>query len=276
MRRALAPIVMAALLAACSGADAPPPPSLSGALPGVATPGYDAPRDGVARLAMLEAFSRQYERGATDYPDHTVRMMRDARIHVLRTDRRFVKKHAAAIRAAVASALGEAAAAQMTTPQTMQSAFAGAKPETVGVIVDALRAQAVPAREPVAFDPELKTHIGRFKSRFARATLSDCRWSEMERLIGSNHDELATLVGFHPDAGYRCEVEVSFKMPSGHMRTFPVSGSPHFVLDREGEWRYFGRFEGMERRPYPIELDADILRDPYTAVRKGAFFHPDV
>ena len=108
--------------------------------------------------------------------------------------------------------------------------------------------------------------IEAYEDHFRRLEIESCRWTEMKRLIGSGHEAMAFIHGVHPEKGYRCEFKLKIEKNKGYPREIHSAG--FWVKLETGEWAYYGKFPGVDKRPRKQKLDEKLLKNPEKTIMR--------
>jgi hypothetical protein len=266
MRR-LATIFFCLGLAACGGESA----EKSGVMPGIATGGYNAPTQNEATASYLLGFERRYNIPELDYPEDIKARIRKARIERFERDMRIGRKRSKMIARLALMALNDPEAIALL--EEIKNA-PDDEEENIRLMMrlftltsDQNQRPALSASQRARiYDKAIKT----YKRQFRDLNVSACRWTEMQRLIGSGHDAMAFIHGQHPAQGYRCEVDLTLEKNRGYPRVTSFTG--FWVKDQSGEWDYYGNFESVGLKPRRQQLDPDMLRDPEGTIMRQSRF----
>ena len=210
-------ILLPALSLAACGGDSEPK---SGALPGPTTASYDAPTNYEASASYKRGFTDRFDIPELDYPQDIKDRIRAARLEKFERRMRSAKKRQEIITklALTAVAVKDPDARQLLKDlkdnpkkipdaQSMSQLFALAGSQSN-------RKKLTKAERQKKYGDAVKLS----KSQFKRLTVESCRWTEMKRLIGSGHEQMAFIYGVHPTHGYKCEVELTTEKRRGYPR----------------------------------------------------------
>ena len=255
--RVLGAIFLCVGLAACSE-----PAPKTGAMPGVATGGYDAPSNAEAAAAYMAGFQARYDIPELDYPEDIKLRIRQAK------QKRFARDMAVAEkRQKIMSRLALTVLAQKD-PEAKElleklKNDSKAKPDTKDVTQIFAMFDRAPQRVSLSKserDRIYQNTIRDYKSDFRSLKIETCRWTEMTRLIGSGHEQMARIHGTHPTHGFKCAVDMKTEKNKGYPRIRHFNG--FWVKMPSGEWAYYGKFRGVEITPRLQGLNQNLLKDP--------------
>ena len=231
-------------------------------MPGIAKGPYDAPNNAEAAAAYMAGFQARYDIPELDYPQDVKDRIRTARLKRFDRDMRVAEKRTELMAKLALTVLAQKdPEARELLENLKDNPKTKPKPDQLNQLL--LMAESRPIRERLSKSEREKIYRGAiqdYKSEFRRLTIETCRWTEMTRLIGTRHEEMAFIHGSHPTHGYRCEVELKTEQRKGYPRL------RHFhdfwVKAADGNWDYYGRFRGVGISPRIQQLDQRLLKDP--------------
>ena len=234
----------------------------TGAMPGIADGGYDAPTSAEAAAAYMAGFQARYDIPELEYPLDIQRRIRAARVE--RLDRSM--KNAKA-RTELMAKLGLTVLAQ-SDPEAKkllkdlkENPNKAPDADNLNNILNMIDTQ--PKRQTLTRTERQIIYdkaVRQYKSNFRNLKVDSCRWTEMTRLIGSKHEEMAFIHGVHPTHGFRCAVELKYEKRKGYPRV--TEFNDFWVKNSSGDWMYFGRFRQVDIGPRRQRLNPALLRDP--------------
>lgn len=262
-----------AILAICTGlsgcSDTEPK---TGLMPGIANGGYDAPSNAEASAAFMAAFQARYDIPELDYPDHIKIRIRNARMAKLQEDmQKAAKRQELMAKLALAIKARKDPEAKRLLDEMKANAGQPVSPKAMGWMADLMDAQ--PQRSFLS-DSEreeiYQSAIKAYKKSFRNLEIENCRWTEMTRLIGSGHEELAAIHGEHPTHGFQCVGEMKTEARKGYPRH--TSFRSFWVKAPSGEWKYYGQFKGVGIAPRLQALDPRLLNTPEETIARQKTF----
>ena len=255
--RGLAALLVCFGLAAC-GEPAPK----SGVMPGIAGGPYEAPKNAEAAAAYMAGFHARYDIPELDYPQDIKDRIRAAR------NKRFIRDmEVAEKRQKIMSKLALTVLAQKdheakeVLKKLKENPKAKPGPSDINQLLGMIQSESSSERFTKSEREKIySTAIKEYKSAFRRLKIESCRWTEMKRLIGSRHEEMALIHGHHPTHGFQCSVELKTEQRKGYPRFRDIGD--FWVKGSDGNWDYFGRFYGVDVRPRRQRLNQNLLKDP--------------
>ena len=261
--RGLAALLVCFGLAACGE-----PAQKSGVMPGIAGGPYEAPKNAEAAASYMAGFHARYDIPELDYPQDIKDRIRAAR------NKRFIRDmEVAEKRQKIMSKLALTVLAQKdheakeVLKKLKENPKAKPGPSDINQLLGMIQSESSSERFTKSEREKIYgTAIKEYKSAFRSLKIESCRWTEMTRLIGSRHEEMAFIHGSHPTHGYRCEVELKTEKRKGYPRLRHFHG--FWIKAADGNWDYYGRFHGVDISPRTQELDQRLLDDPEGTIRR--------
>jgi len=250
-------ILICAGLTACSEST-----PKTGVMPGIATGGYDAPTNGEAAAAYMAGFQARYDIPELDYPEdikvriQNARQKRFARdMNIAETRQKMMAKLALTVMAQKDPEAKDLLKKLKDNPKTTPKA------SDISQLIAMM--DRGPKRQTLTKSEREKIYKGAlrdYKYSFRSLKIESCRWTEMTRLIGSGHEQMAFIHGTHPTQGYKCEVEMKTEVHKGYPRLTHFQA--FWVKAKNGNWTYYGKFRGVGISPRQLRLDQNLLKDP--------------
>lgn len=261
------PIILVIVLSAC-GETAPK----TGAMPGIANGGYDAPSNAEAAAAYMAGFQARYDIPELEYPEDIKARVRAARQAKMQTDMQVMEKRQEIIATLALTVLAQKDPEAKKLLKDLKD-NPKAQPDTGSMDQMFAMIESQPKRHRLS-ETERQTiyhqAVRDYKSDFKSLTVNTCRWTEMKRLIGSRHEEMAFIHGSHPTHGYMCAVDLQIEKRKGYPRT--SSFNDFWVKTHSGEWNYYGKYRNVGIGPRLQKLNPDILRDPEGTIMRQSIF----
>ena len=259
--RYLASLLICLGVSACSE-----PAPKTGAMPGVATGGYDAPSNAEAAAAYMKGFHERFDLPELDYPQDIKNRIKKARIDQFARHMRNGQK-----RQKVMAHLGLLATKDPETKKLLEVIKNTPKVKLDNDELTRLfaLAESQSDKHKISESERKKTYetaVKDYKRQFNNLNIETCRWTEMKRLIGSGHEEMAFIHGHHPTHGFLCSVELILEKRKGYPRV--TSFNDFWVKSQSGDWDYYGKFRGVEVRPRLQQLNSALLRDPEGTIKR--------
>lgn len=244
----------------------------TGVMPGTANDGYDAPSNAEAAAAYMSGFQARFDIQDLDYPEDIKDRIKAARrakfqqeMQNAKVRQEFIAKLSLTLLAQkdpeAKRLLKDIKKNPKQTPdaQTTQQIFAMLPP--------------MPKRNRqsnLERDQTYSSAVRRYKAEFRNLNIDTCRWTQMKRLIGSGHEEMALIHGQHPEKGFRCTVDLTIEKNKGYPRVYNFDA--FWVRSQSGDWQYFGTFRAIEVEPRLQRLNQDLLRDPEGTIMRQSTF----
>ena len=261
--KSYATLFLALALGSC-GQNAPK----TGTMPGVATGGYSAPSNAEAAAAYMGGFQARYDIPELDYPQEIKDRMRAARRQRLERDMRIHENRQKLMSVMALTVLAKKdPEAERLLQKLKDNPEVKPSKTALNSLFDISENQ--PKRNPLTKGERNDIYYGairRYKKNFRSLKVDTCRWTEMKRLIGSGHEQMAFIHGTHPTYGYRCEVELKVEARKGYPR--PSNFSAFWVQSKAGDWAYYGKFYQVGVRPRTQALDANLLNNPEATIMR--------
>jgi len=259
--RYLASLLICLGVSACSE-----PAPKTGAMPGVATGGYDAPSNAEATAAYMAGFHQRFDIPALDYPQEIKDRMKKARIEQFGRHMRNGQR-----RTKLMARLGLMASKDPEVKKLLKEIKNAPKAELDHDSMTRLfeLADSKAKKNKMSESQRNKvyeTAMTEYKRHFNSLKIETCRWTEMQRLIGSGHEEMAFIHGHHPTHGFLCAVELTLEKRKGYPRT--TSFNDFWVKSQSGDWEYYGKFRGVGVKPRLQQLNPALMRDPEGVIKR--------
>ena len=261
--KSYATLFLALALGSC-GQNAPK----TGAMPGVATGGYDAPSNAEAAAAYMGGFQARYDIPELDYPQEIKDRMRAARRQRLEHDMRIHENRQKLMSVMALTVLAKKDPEAKRLLQELKD-NPEVKPSKTALNSLFAISENQPKRNPLTKGERNDIYYGairRYKKNFRSLKIGTCRWTEMQRLIGSGHEQMAFIHSTHPTHGYRCEVELKVEARKGYPRLSNFSA--FWVQTKAGDWTYYGKFYQVGVRPRTQALDTNLLNNPEATIMR--------
>lgn len=246
----------------------------TGVMPGIANGGYDAPTNAEAAAAYMAGFQARYDIPELEYPEEIKARVRAAREIKFQTEMRVMEK-----RQKIMATLALTVLAQ-TDPEAKKllkelNDNPNKSPDSDSMDKIFTMVDAPPKRQRQRLSTTERqtiyhTAVRQYKSDFRSLTIESCRWTEMKRLIGSRHEEMALIHGTHPTHGYKCAVDLKYEKRKGYPRV--TSFNDFWVKSPSGDWRYYGRYRKVDVQPRLQRLNPDLMRDPEGTIMRQSLF----
>ena len=259
--RVLTTLLICLGVAACSE-----PAPKTGALPGVATGGYDAPSNAEAAAAYMGGFHERYDIPKLDYPQEIKDRIRKARFEQFE---RFMRKgqNRTEMMAKLALMVSNDPEAKELYKEMNKAPKAELDAEEMTRLFALANSHSNKDRISKSQRNKIyKTAVKEYKRHFINLKVESCRWTKMRRLIGSGHEEMAFIHGHHPTHGFYCSADLTLEKNKGYPRTSNFNG--FWVKSQSGDWEYFGKFYRVEIRPRRQQLNPALLRDPEGTLKR--------
>ena len=250
-------------LSACGG------PAASGELPTYVGATYEAPSARDMRSAYLRAFKGRYDIEPLAYPEDIQLRMDAAQVTKMQRMLKSTKKRK---RMATWIGLKAVSMEDVEKRQELQALVARMDSKSfakdtaaVSRLMELMRERDKMSPSELAAARRNYDRLVKLHPRQVRTVKNvDCEWQPMKRLIGSGHEAMAVVHGWHPVEGYYCHARIFVERRAGYPRDFELRG--YFVRDQEGEWDYYGKFQAVSFNPRRQQLDPAMLADPEKAI----------
>lgn len=265
--RILITVLLSFSLTACKA-----PAPKSGVMPGITTGEYEAPRNHEAAASYMAGFQARYDIPELDYPEDIKARIRRAR-HAQFV--RFMENGRKRTEMMSKLALSLAAQNDPEAKEVLEKLKRNpkAKPSSSDISQLIQMAEHEAPREVLSKSERGKIYkdtLRDYKSNFRSLKVESCRWTELKRLIGTGHEQMAFIHGSHPTHGYRCDVSLKTEERKGYPRARDFSA--FWVKMPSGDWAYYGKFYGVGISPRTQRLDQNLLKDPEgTIMRQSAW-----
>lgn len=250
-------------LSACSE----PAPKF-GAMPGIATGGYEAPSNAEASAAYMAGFQARYDIPELDYPDDIKQRIITARLARLQKDMRVAEKRQKIMsKLALTVMARKDPEAKRLLEDIKNNSKASDDEASINWVASVMDIQ--PQRTALSKSERQHRYssaIRDYRKAFRNLEIENCRWTEMKRLIGSGHEAMAFIHGEHPTHGFQCVGEMKTERNKGYPRL--TSFRSFWVKTSSGDWRYYGTFPGVGIAPRRQSLDPAVLSDPEKTILK--------
>lgn len=259
--RYLTTLLLGVGLIACSE-----PAPKTGAMPGVATGGYDAPSNAEAAAAYMKGFQDRYDIPELDYPQDIKDRIQKARINQFSRH-----MHNGQKRQKIMAHLGLIVTKDPETKKLLEGmknvpTVKLGENELARLFALAESQSNIQGNSNSERKKIYEKAVTDYKSHFKNLKIETCRWTEMRRLIGSGHEEMALIHGHHPTHGFLCAVNLILEKRKGYPRTIILDG--FWVKSQSGDWEYYGKFRGVGLKPRLQQLDPALLRDPERTIKR--------
>jgi hypothetical protein len=240
----------------------------TGAMPGVATGGYDAPSNAEAAAAYMGGFQARYDIPELDYPQEIKDRMRAARRQRLERDMNLQANRQKLMAKLALTVLAKKDPEAKRLLEELKD-NPEVKPSKTALNQLFAISENQPEQTQLTKGERNDIYYGairRYKKNFRSLSVDACRWTEMRRLIGSGHAQMALIHGTHPTHGYKCEVELKVEA----RKTYPrlSNFSAFWVQTEAGDWTYYGKFYQVGVRPRTQALDANLLNNPEAVIMR--------
>ncbi|MEP3653705.1 MAG: hypothetical protein ABJO36_02315 [Litorimonas sp.] len=250
-------------VAACSD-----PAPKTGVMPGIATGGYDVPSNAEASAAFMAAFQARYDIPELDYPEDIKLRIRQARADRLQRDMRVMEKRQKIMAKLALTVLAKKdPEAKKLLEDIKNDPKASENPASMEWMASLMEAQ--PKRYQMSESQRQKIYqsaVTDYKTSFRNLEIETCRWTEMKRLIGSGHEEMAYIHGDHPTHGFKCSGEMRTERRKGYPRL--TSFSDFWVKSSSGDWLYYGQFRNVGIAPRNQYLNQNLLNNPEETIAR--------
>lgn len=234
----------------------------TGAMPGIATAGYDAPTNAEASAAYMGAFQARYNIPELDYPEDIKIRIKKARLKQLQRDMRVVEKRQKVMATLTLQVLAmNDTNAKKALDDIKKNPSSAQKDTAIDWMTSIMDNQQEQLRLPKAQREIIyKKTITDYAQNFRALEIETCRWTKMRRLIGSGHEAMAYTYGDHPTHGYECSGDMKTERNKGYPRK--RSFRDFWVKSPSGEWLYYGQFRGVGIAPRKQQLNPELLKNP--------------
>jgi len=270
-------------LSACGGKEQ----SQSGALPAITSAPYAAPGNLAAKKAYMVGFKQRYDIPVLEYPPEIKARAKAARLEKLKKNKKLLKLNMAVVKKTLTSEyVGKLTGHKKSMADELLGHMDKKDLDTLfdatkrnDQMWDLMATMAIADKKHGPQKPALTAHdydkaVKAYDRRVKAFRIEKCRWTEMQKLIGSGYEKMAKIYGERPSHGYRCVTEAHITQNSRYDR--PYDGTGFFIKSSAGEWQYFGKYTGVGVRPRRLELNAKIMKNPEKAIKRLPFWDLDI